>query len=383
MNVDIDNKRKTGEIPLVLLGLAASAAFWVMEAVVHAFILRTEGFLETLLWPDPNELWMRLLIVLIIIGSSFYASTIVAKLKLSESALRKERDRAKSYFDVAGVIFVVLGSDGRVLDINKKGCEVLGREKARITGKDWVADFVPAGMRGDVIAVFSDLIAGRQDGAAYHENLIVSDTLGEIYIAWQNIPLADENGAIYATLSSGMDITERIRIQNALRESEEKYRLMIEESNDMIWTLDPSGNVTFMNRRCEEASGYSLEELKGTPVDPYIIKEDLPIARQAFEKVTAGEKISYEARMRRRDDTVQIISINSVPARKDGVVVGIVNFGRDITKERLATTELKERVEDLERFMKVTVDRELRMKELSDEIERLKGKKEAPSTGRS
>lgn len=500
MKVDIDKKKKTGEIPLILMGLAASAAFWVMEAVVHAFVLDTEGFIEALLYPDPNELWMRLLIVLIIVGSSFYAASIVARLKLSESALRKERDRAKSYFDVAGVIFVVLGSDGRVLDINKKGCEVLGRDKTRIIGRDWIADFVPAGMKGDVSAVFSDLISDRVDAAAYHENLIISDTLGERYIAWQNRPLADENGVIYATLSSGMDITERrraeealryerdktigvfnamedgiyivneqydidyvnpvierefgpwkgikcyryfhdrteicpwcpnkevfkgntvrwewhsfkngktydlidtplrnpdgslskieifrditesIRIRNALRESEEKYRLMIEESNDMIWTLDPSGNVTFMNRRCEEASGYSLEELKGTPVDPYIIKEDLPIARQAFERVTAGEKVSYEARMRRRDDTVQIISINSVPIRKDGAIAGIVNFGRDITKERLATAELKERVSDLERFMKVTVDRELRMKELSDEIERLKVKKEVPSTGRS
>lgn len=376
-------RKKTGDIPIIPLGLGTAAAFWVMEAVVHAFILRTEGFLETLLWPDPNELWMRLLIVLIIVGSSFYASSIIKKLKGSESALRKERDRAESYFDVAGVIFVVLGPDGKVLEINKKGCEVLDREKARIIGRDWIAEFVPVGMREDVSTVFSDLISGRGSMAAYHENPIISDTLGERYIAWQNIPLADENGAVYGTLSSGMDITERIHIQSALRESEEKYRLMIEESNDMIWTMDPSGGVTFMNRRCEEASGYSLEELKGTPVDPYIIKEDLPVAKQAFERVMNGEKVSYEARMRRRDDTVQIISINSVPARKDGAIAGIVNFGRDITRERLATAELNDRVEDLERFMKVTVDRELRMKELSDEIERLKRKKEVPSTSLS
>lgn len=365
-------EKKNGDIPIIPLGLAVAAAFWVMEAVVHAFVLNAEGFIEALLYPDPNELWMRLLIILIIVGASFYASAIVTRLKLSESALRKERDKAKSYFDVAGVIFVILGADGKVLEINRKGCEILGRAKTQIIGRDWIADFVPIGAKDDVRTVFSDLVSGSSNRAAYHENLIISDTLGERYIAWQNRPLADENGAVYGTLSSGMDITERIRIQNALSESEEKYRLMIEESNDMIWAMDPAGGLMFMNRRCEEASGYSLEELKGTPVDPYIIKEDLPVVKQAFERVMNGEKVSYEARMRRRDDTVQIISINSVPARKDGVVAGIVNFGRDITKERLATAELKERVSDLERFMKVTVDRELRMKELSDEIERLK-----------
>ncbi len=372
MTENNDKKKKTGEIPLVLLGLAASAAFWVLEAVVHAFVLNVESFIEALLYPDPNELWMRLLIVLIIVGSSWYASSIVTRLKISESALRKERDRAKNYFDVAGVLFLVLGSDRKVLEINKKGCEILGREKTQIVGKDWFDNFVPVGTSDDVRQIFSDLISGRGNAVAYHENPITSDTLGERDIAWQNIPLADENGVVYATLSSGMDITERRRAEEALKESEERYRVMIEESNDIIWTLDRSGNVMFMNRRCEEASGYSFEELKETPVDPYIIKEDLLIVKQAFDRVMSGEKVSYEARMRRKDGTILIISTNAAPISKDGTVAGIVNFGRDITIERSATAELKERINDLERFMKATVDRELRMKALSDEIERLK-----------
>lgn len=372
MRKNDDKKKKNGDIPIIPLGLGTAAAFWVLEAIVHALILNAEGFIEALLYPDTNELWMRLLIVLIIIGSSLYASSIVKKLKLSESALRKERDRAQSYFDVAGAIFVILGTDGKALEINRKGCEVLGRDKTQIIGRDWIAEFVPVGVRDDVRTVFSDLVSDRADAAGYHENPIISDTLGERYIAWQNRPISDENGAVYATLFSGMDITEQIHIQNALRESEEKYRLMIEESNDMIWTTDPSGGVTFMNSRCEEASGYTFDEIKGTPIDHCIIKEDLPVAKQAFERVMNGGKVSYEARMRRRDDTVQIISINSVPARKDGAIAGIVNFGRDITMEKLATAELKEKIEDLERFMKATINRELRMKELSDEIERIK-----------
>lgn len=372
MRKNDDKKKKNGDIPIIPLGLGTAAAFWVLEAIVHALILNAEGFIEALLYPDTNELWMRLLIVLIIIGSSLYASSIVKKLKLSESALRKERDRAQSYFDVAGAIFVILGTDGKALEINRKGCEVLGRDKTQIIGRDWIAEFIPVRMRDYVRTVFSDLVSDRGDAAAYHENPIISDTLGERYIAWQNRPISDENGAVYATLFSGMDITEQIHIQNALRESEEKYRLMIEESNDMIWTTDPSGGVTFMNSRCEEASGYTFDEIKGTPIDHCIIKEDLPVAKQAFERVMNGGKVSYEARMRRRDDTVQIISINSVPARKDGAIAGIVNFGRDITMEKLATAELKEKIEDLERFMKATINRELRMKELSDEIERIK-----------
>ncbi len=375
-------RKKISGIPIVFLGFATAAAFWVMEAFVHAFILDAEGFIEALLYPDPNELWMRLLLVSIIVGASFYASSIVKRLKLSEAALRKERDRAQNYFDIAGVIFIITGADGRVMDINQKGCEILGLDKTQVIGRDWIERFVPEKDREDVRKVFSDLIAGKVDKAAYHENLITSITLGERSIAWQNIPLADENGAVWATLSSGMDITERRRAEEALKESEEKYRLMVNESNDIICVHDLSGAISFVNRRFEELSGFAFVDIKEKEIDPFIVEKDLQTVKQALKKVVSGEKTGYEAQVLKKDGSILFLSINAAPIWKDGTVAGMVSFSRDITNERAATAELKERVIELERFMKATIDRELRMKELSDELKRLKEKKEVPSTGR-
>ena len=60
-----------------------------------------------------------------------------------EEELRREKEKAQKYLDVAGVIFVVLDSNGRISLINKKGCEVLGYQAEEMIGKDWFDNFLP------------------------------------------------------------------------------------------------------------------------------------------------------------------------------------------------------------------------------------------------
>ncbi|MEA2084414.1 MAG: hypothetical protein U9O82_09275 [Thermodesulfobacteriota bacterium] len=60
------------------------------------------------------------------------------RLKLAEDALREEKDRAQTYLNIAGVMFVALDADGKVCLINRKGCEVLECDTDEIMGKDWL-----------------------------------------------------------------------------------------------------------------------------------------------------------------------------------------------------------------------------------------------------
>ncbi|OGQ57225.1 MAG: hypothetical protein A3J24_07475 [Deltaproteobacteria bacterium RIFCSPLOWO2_02_FULL_53_8] len=187
-------------------------------------------------------------------------------------------------------------------------------------------------------------------------------------------PIINSDGSI-SMLEILRDVSDTVRAQQALAESEEKYRLMIEGSNDLIWVQDPSGALLFMNRHSIEASGFSLDEVKGLMTCNYIVEEDRANAKDAFEKVISGKSVSYEARFLRKDGSVRSLSINAAPAITDGVVVGVFNFGRDVTEERRVTAELNERIDELERFMKVAVEREFRIRELLSELERLKAGK--------
>jgi len=134
-------------------------------------------------------------------------------LKLSEERLREERDRAQSYLDVAGVILVLIGSDQRVRLINKKGCEVLGLGENEIVGKNWFDHFLPEGDRENVKMVFSKILSGEMEPYGYVENFVLTSKGEKRMIAWRNTLLRDGSGKGVATLSSGMDITERKQVE--------------------------------------------------------------------------------------------------------------------------------------------------------------------------
>ena len=134
--------------------------------------------------------------------------------------LQEEKQILQKYLDVAGVIFVVIGADQSALLINKKGCEVLGYDEKEILGKNMFDVFIPERNREKVKAVFSKLMSGEVEPVEYFQNPVLTKTGGERTIAWHNTVLRDETGKIYATLSSGEDITEKLSLEQQIRQSE-------------------------------------------------------------------------------------------------------------------------------------------------------------------
>lgn len=77
------------------------------------------------------------------------------------------------------------------------------------------------------------------------------------------VPLRDTGGAIHAICGVATDITERKRAEKALRESEARYRRIVETANEGIWTLDAEARTDYVNRRMAEMLGYTPEEMLG------------------------------------------------------------------------------------------------------------------------
>lgn len=129
--------------------------------------------------------------------------------KNSYETLRQEKEKAQKYFDVAGVVMLIINKDQTVGLINKKGCEILSCNEQDISGKNWFDTFIPERMRQEVKMVFAKLMAGEMEIAKYFENYIMTGTGQERLIGWHNTILKDYAGNIVASLSSGEDITER------------------------------------------------------------------------------------------------------------------------------------------------------------------------------
>ncbi len=137
----------------------------------------------------------------------------MAERKQTEEELRRERDKAQQYLDVAGVMLMVIGTDQKVGLINKKGCQILGYKREEdVLGRNWFDNFLPKRVRRDVKDVFNKLVAGEVELVEHYENPVLARDGRERTIAWHNTVLRDKSGKITALLSSGEDITERKKL---------------------------------------------------------------------------------------------------------------------------------------------------------------------------
>jgi PAS domain S-box-containing protein len=85
----------------------------------------------------------------------------ISEIKIAEEALRREKERAERYLQIAGVIISVISSNERVILLNDKGCEVLGWNKAEITGRNWFDTVLPERFRAEFREGYRLVMAGK------------------------------------------------------------------------------------------------------------------------------------------------------------------------------------------------------------------------------
>ena len=159
-----------------------------------------------------------------------------------------ERNRAQRYLDIAGVIIVVLDKDGNVELINQKGCEVLGWTEDELIGKNWFESVIPEGEKKSVLNAFLQLISGEIEPVEYFANAVLTKDGTQRIIAWHNALVTSEDGTINGTISSGENITERVLAETALRESEERFRSIVQSSpmGMHLYSLEPDERLVFV-----------------------------------------------------------------------------------------------------------------------------------------
>ena len=141
----------------------------------------------------------------------------ISELQQKEDELRRQRDLAQKYLDIAWVILVVIGADRKVKMINKMGCSILGYNQQEIIGKDWFETFITPQEREKVLSGFDKLIKGQVEPIEYFENNVMTKNGDIKMIKWHNTILKDEKGQITSTLSSGLDITEQNKAADGIK----------------------------------------------------------------------------------------------------------------------------------------------------------------------
>lgn len=138
------------------------------------------------------------------------------------------------------------------------------------------------------------------------------------------------------------------RAQALIRDSEHRYRTIIDNSNDLIWMNDANGIVTYFNKRAKEKTGRKLNKRQGKSYEEYVAPGYLDKANRLFDELMSGRRVNDELGVLTKDGSVIILYVNAVPLYERGKVVGIVSFGKDITNLKDAEKNLQEAYNALE-----------------------------------
>jgi PAS domain S-box-containing protein len=169
------------------------------------------------------------------------------------------------------------------------------------------------------------------------------------------------------------DITATKHLEAALEETQTLYENLVLNANDAITLINPEGIFCLVNPKFCEISGYLEEETKTLHFSKLIHPEDLPLFADRHRRWLAGEDVpsNYQFRIIRKTGEIMFIDFNGNVIKKEDEIIGIQAIARDITERKYAEKELEERMEELEKWHKLTIDRELRMIELKKKIQEL------------
>ncbi|MCI0480197.1 MAG: PAS domain S-box protein, partial [Candidatus Dadabacteria bacterium] len=138
------------------------------------------------------------------------------------------------------------------------------------------------------------------------------------------------------------DITERKQAEQALRESEEQYRTLVETINDVLFTISTDGTITYISPAAESITGYRVDEYVGRNFAEFVHPDDLPDLVTSFKRNLEGISEESEYRVTTKSGAYRHVRSSSNVIVEDGVVVGLTGLITDITERKRVEEALRE-----------------------------------------
>ena len=228
--------------------------------------------------------------------------------KRAEEVLRQERDFSRTIVQTSPTFFVAIGSDGKTIMMNDSMLKALGYTLSEVVGTDYLTNFIPREDREKISKIFEALAITNK--TTVNENPILTKDGGKIIVEWYGKNILKPNGELNYFFGIGIDITERKRSEEVLRESEEKYRSFFENSLDSILLTSPDGRIFSANPAACKMFGYSQKELirlgKSAIVDMTDPQLPILLAKRALNRKARGE-----IKLIRKDGTQFLAEVSS------------------------------------------------------------------------
>ncbi len=301
--------------------------------------------------------------------------------KLAEERIRESERRYRILYDQSPDGILLIDTNGSIIEFNESAHRQLGytrQEFSRLTVVDIdsieTADQVRESMRKVL-----------QDGVSEFEVLhkTKSGEIRNVHVITQPISIS---GSTYFH-SIWRDITERKRIEEALRDSEEKFRTLFESANDGLFLVDMHGRLLDINGAAHRRLGYTKEEMLSMTLSQLDHPSYRPLIKERFREVTEHGQTVFESAHLRKDGTLMPVEINARLIEMNGEKV-VFSVIRDITGRKRSEDALRESEAKLRNITSVigegiyALDAQARLTFMNPEAEKLLGWTEAELLGR-
>lgn len=236
-------------------------------------------------------------------------------------------------------------TNGIYLGCNNEYAEFLGQSKDQIIGKS-VYDIFPKDLADKYHKMDSELL--KNPGKQFYQwKMRHSDgTIRDVMFNKATYP--NTEGDLAGIVGVMVDITDLKQTERALKENEEKYRLLVENSSDVIWTMSLDGHFTFVTPAVEELSGFTPEEALDLHLSDYISEDYYPkVMQEILEQLNkpADERASskyMELKQYRKDGSIMDIEVYTKWIYDDdGNPVGLQGSTRDVSERKKVEKALK------------------------------------------
>jgi len=259
----------------------------------------------------------------------------ITERKLAEHSLRQSEVRMNSILSSMTELVFILDDEDRFVSYHSSSQELYASPDHFI-GKKY-SDVMPPNVNEMAASALVKNRAGEADRFDY--SLPISSGV-QHYAATMSPIIID--GRYTGSVLVAHNITERKESLEALRASEEKYRTLVEDINDVMYTLDNEGNMTYVSPVIEGFTKYKVADLVGKSFIPFIHPDDLPGLLDSFSRLLSGLLEPWEFRALDKDGRVFWVRSSSRPIYEGGQIVGVRALMTDITAHNLAVEALSE-----------------------------------------
>jgi PAS domain S-box-containing protein len=267
--------------------------------------------------------------------------------KKIELALRQNEEKYRTLMESLNEVIMLVDNDDRVQFVNKRFTEILGYEPEEIIDKIGYEVLLDEEDQSVIQNANQDRIHKK---ASQYELTFNTKDGRKIDFLVSGAPLFDQSGNTIGSLGAMMDITERKKALISLRESEEKYRTIIDAFPDIIMITDLGGDIIFGNSVFTHITGITSDDYKNPRRKAHIHPEDLPAVKLAVEDLLLSDELHTGIIEKRFIDSWGIMHWFSGIISKMflGKNVYLQTIARDVTEKKAIERELEKHRNNLE-----------------------------------